>query len=288
MKLYTLIAKEFTGIYFDEIEMEKASKYNASNVDVKTFNDIDSAYRYIVSGINFTFSKLYAVKNGRVKGIFFKWGDCKQVVDGYPAAVYKSFQNIKAAVLYLHPDFSFNSGHSEEPIISGDGGDLETINNSDSVNEKSHTASDKVAVGNRGDKPFAYVDGSFNAATRVYGYGVILIANGTEYTFSGANNVREMVSMRNVSGEIEGAMRAITEAIKLGLPEITIYYDYMGIQMWAEGSWKRNKTGTVAYYDFIQEAKKKIKIKFVKVKAHSNILLNEKVDALAKAAVGNK
>lgn len=251
MKLYTLIAEEFTGIYFDETEIQKASKYNALDVDVKTFDDIDSAYRHIVSGINFTVSKLYAVKNGRLKGIFFKWSDCKEVVDGYPAAVYKSFQNIKVAVLYLYPKFSFNSGHLEEAATSGNDSAHRTVNYSNKGAEELRTSSDKVAVGNRGDKPFAYVDGSFNAATQVYGYGVILIADGAEYAFSGANNNREMVSMRNVSGEIEGAIRAITEAIKLGLPEITIYYDYIGIQMWAEGSWKRNKAETVAYYDFV-------------------------------------
>jgi ribonuclease HI len=81
-------------------------------------------------------------------------------------------------------------------------------------------------------------------------------------------------------------MRAISEAIKLGLPEVTIFYDYMGIQMWADGSWKRNKSGTIAYYNFIQKSRDKIKINFVKVKAHSNVALNDKVDALAKKAVG--
>ena len=35
--------------------------------------------------------------------------------------------------------------------------------------------------------------------------------------------------MRNVSGEILGAMAAVERAIELKLPEVTIYYDYMGI-----------------------------------------------------------
>ena len=47
--------------------------------------------------------------------------------------------------------------------------------------------------------------------------------------------------MRNVSGEILGAMAAVERAIELKLPEVTIYYDYMGIEMWAEGAWKRNR-----------------------------------------------
>ena len=82
-------------------------------------------------------------------------------------------------------------------------------------------------------------------------------------------------------------MAAVERAIELKLSEVTIYYDYMGIEMWATGDWKRNKQGTIAYYDYMQSVKNKIKIKFMKVKGHSGVDGNEEADRLAKEAVGN-
>ena len=70
------------------------------------------------------------------------------------------------------------------------------------------------------------------------------------------------------------------------MAELTIYYDYMGIEMWATGAWKRNKKGTIAYYDYIQSIKDKITLHFVKVKGHSGVEGNEEADRLAKEAVG--
>ena len=133
---------------------------------------------------------------------------------------------------------------------------------------------------------YAFVDGSYNSATGVYGYGGFLVANGEKHILQGAGDNEEAASMRNVAGEILGSMAAVKKAIELGLKELTIYYDYMGIEMWATGGWKRNKEGTIAYYEFMQQVKSQIAITFVKVKGHSGVDGNEEADRLAKAAVG--
>lgn len=190
--------------------------------------------------------KYYAVKNGRKTGIFTEWESCREQVEGFSGAEYKSFAERTAAEAYL-------SGKTAEFA-----------------------------------KVTAYVDGSFNVKTGEYSYGAVIFADGKEHKFCEKFSDSEMSEMRNVAGEIKGAEFVMRYCIENGIKAVKIVYDYVGIEAWATGRWKTNKTGTARYKDYYNSIKDKLSVQFEKVKGHSGDAYNDMADALAKSALGIK
>ena len=191
-------------------------------------------------------AKYYAVKKGHKPGIYTSWDECKKQVEKFSGAVYKSFTSLEDAKNFIKLE--------EEKIV-----DYGLI---------------------------AYVDGSYNIKTKEYGFGCILIEGQKVIKeLSGKGDKEALVSMRNVAGEILGSLAAMKFALENGYPGVCIYYDYEGIEKWANGLWRANKIGTQNYQKLVNEYRKKINISFIKVLAHSGDFFNERADKLAKKAV---
>lgn len=194
----------------------------------------------------------YAVKSGKKPGVYETWAECQQQVIGFSGAKYKKFNTYEEAL-----NFNQDKGDFERP---------------DEDNLKENEA-------------IAYVDGSFCLKTRTFSYGVVLITDEGKETFSGRDNNKELAEMRNVSGEIQGAMIAMDIAIKKGKDTLYLYFDYTGIEHWAKGDWKTNKEGTRLYKEYYDNMKNHLNVVFIKVRAHTGVEYNEEADRLAKEAI---
>lgn len=221
-------------------------------------------------------SKFYAVKKGRTTGIFTSWDECKQMVDGFTGATYKSFKTLDEATAYMgwtgnaSVNATDNANNSNNSNNANNADDADNFNNTtDNPIDSKHTA-------------IAYVDGSYNIATGEYGSGVVFIYDDKETHLYQGFPSDNLASMRNVAGEIKGSEIAIRYAIDHGIKSIVIYHDYEGIAKWCNGEWKANKEGTIAYQNFYKEVSKHINIEFVKVKGHSGDKYNDIADSLAK------
>lgn len=191
--------------------------------------------------------KIYCVKKGRKTGKFDTWAQCKEQVEGFAGAVYKSFTNHEDADRFL--------SSKEKPRDNGE-----------------------VAI--------AYVDGSFKESTNEFACGVVLFYKDEVVKISKKYDDPRFTELNNVAGEIMGAVETIRYCIKNEIKNVDIYYDYEGVGSWGTGDWDANKVGTKAYKKFCDNNRDKLNFRFVKVKAHSNNEYNDMADELAKKALG--
>lgn len=194
----------------------------------------------------------YAVKTGKKAGVYETWTECQEQVAGFSGAKYKKFNTFEEAL-----DFIEDEGDFLRP-------DTNNLKDNEII---------------------AYVDGSFCIKTRTYSYGVVIISNEGKVTYSGREDDEELAEMRNVSGEIKGAMMAMEKAIEKKKNILYLYFDYTGIEHWAKGDWKTNKNGTRLYKEFYDSIKDNLQVVFIKVRAHTGVEYNEEADRLAKEAI---
>lgn len=203
--------------------------------------------------------KFYAIQSGfdlknnkRVENIIVDtWPECLKYVKGIKGAKYKSFEDINDANAYL------NEGNR-------------MLKKSD---ENYPT-----------DCLQAYVDGSYNSYDERYSYGVVIVKdNIVEYIESNAAKDTSEKNIRQIAGELQGAIKAVEYALKKGEKKLVLFHDYEGIAHHATGAWDRKEQSSMNYYTRMQELMNSgIEVIFVKVDSHTGDLFNELVDEKCK------
>lgn len=158
-------------------------------------------------------AKFYAIKEGydsfnkkKVENIIVDtWDECLKYVKGVKGAKYKSFKNLEEARNFF--------------------------DNSSSGFKKSDKTYPKDCL-------HIYVDGSYSIETEEYSYGVVAVENEVVlYIESGKGKAK---NIRQIAGELKGAIRGVEYAFKTNRKKVVIFHDYMGICYHATGFWSRN------------------------------------------------
>lgn len=206
--------------------------------------------------------KVYAIKEGydsknnkKIENLIVStWSECLEYVKGVKGAKYKSFESLKEAKAFL----------AETVKLLKKGTDIYPL-----------------------DKLHAYVDGSYNVDTEKYSYAMVIVKDNVIVDIeNGAAEDDSKKDIRQIAGELKGAVRAVEYAAANNEKEIVLFHDYEGICHHATGYWERRDDSSKEYYEKINSLMKKndIDVIFVKVDSHTGDLFNEVADEEAKSA----
>ena len=207
--------------------------------------------------------KVYAIKEGfnsntneKIENIIVDtWAECLKFVKGVKGAKYKSFEDIDEAKKFLN-----DAGNALKK-------------------EDNNYPKDCLHI---------YVDGSYNATSEAYSYGMVAVQNDVVlHIESGAFKSDSARNIRQIAGELEGAVKGVQYALSKGEKRVVIFHDYVGICYHATGFWERREESSKEYYEKMQKLMSSgIEVIFVKVDSHTGDLFNELVDEKCKEKLG--
>ena len=173
--------------------------------------------------------KFYAVRQGRVPGVYTTWSDCEKQVKGYGGAIYKSFSTEVEARAFVE-----NSGLSLSDFMSAKNSELKLPQEVKFKSKNSRpivsSSSIQSKVSANVVKPdfttpnymVAYIDGSYNKETNTVGAGGVIFLNGKRKTFSFPSTDERYTSVWNVAGELLAAMHVMKSDVDNGISECSL------------------------------------------------------------------
>lgn len=261
-KVYAVLKGRKPGLYMSWDEC-KAQVDGFAGAQYKGFPDEASAKEYL--NVTEEKGKFYAVHKGRVPGVYLDWDTCKEQVNGFSGAQYKSFEYKSEAEKYVE------TGVVQSKV------DVDTVETEDNPLLKEYA----------GNHVWIFTDGSYNQNTNEAGYGVYVADEKNPRIFTG--KIKCMYGGRNIESEILGAKVALNYALE-GYRQgkydsVTIGYDLRHIGDIPSGVYKPGTPYTKDYLDFVKSVRMSgLAVDFVHTKGHTGIEGNEYVDKLAKIA----
>lgn len=236
-------------------------------------------------------NKFYAVKLGKKPGIYKTWDECKEQVNKFPGAIYKSFKTVEEAEKFA----GIKCDNKSSKVKVTKSKTTTKVNSSTKEGElKPIRSTAKVKYFEKYIEPetikddfdfIAFVDGSYDRVSKTFGSGIAIIDfehdSVEEFRVAGHDKWDQW----NIVGEIEASKYAIKLAFDKNLKKICIYHDLKNIALWASGSWQAKNEYTQDYVRYVEEYSKDIDITFVKVKGHSSNKYNDIADRLAREAI---
>ena len=198
----------------------------------------------------------YAVKKGRQTGIFNSWDECQVVIKNYSGAEYKGFNTMEEAEAFMN-GVSVATAQSQKIVI------------------QKPMFENEVQI---------YSDGSFKDNT--VSLGLVLRTHYKDLKFYGMVESTQYNSLRNIAGELFAVLAGVELACQLGLTNISVYYDYEGVEKWYTGEWSAKSDLAIKYVGLLRNlvAQNNLNIKFFKVVGHSSVEGNVLADKMASRA----
>lgn len=134
---------------------------------------------------------------------------------------------------------------------------------------------------------YVAVTGGFNDESQTITIGMLQFneEGNKEFVLQFPKNLNEQyLKSKGIAGEIYATMSAINQAIKDGIPNITILYHYVGVERWATGEWQAEAEIAKRYLKYLEQAQKYIQIQYLRIDKEDEDYqaLREKTEKLAE------